>query len=689
MARSRISRRGLFGILGSASAVAALPTEPAQEKNSGQPSIGRIVHPQSKAEKEANVAPTDYSIDPELLDPRRYGAVGDGLLDDSEALNAWVDVVNASINPVSTWPSGRVFVSGLMRPITARNLTWNCWSTLRSKPGSIIGTKSWITVSSHRLRIAGLTLDGDQAHHATSAGNALLYLNGVTDLLLQGCSFSNSWMKGVVFFQVKGGRITDCHFDYNANLGIELNAASDLHFTGCSVDYNGWGFHRTFSTNAVAAFGAALRFRSHHVTFTDCTANQNGRDGFCTNQGSYGIKYIGCIAWMNGDGGFTLAADNTGSGLAGEGEACCDCEFLGCEAYNNWSSGLAAYAPAHNITVDGGRYYNNNRVAGEQVLASSYFNGIYFTAGSSAIRVRAKTYDDRQVCTITGVTAGNVEASGWVPGTLRNYPRVALYDASLAFQGYATISIEAAGSLKITSCTHNGVTLDKISSGWWVSQRMQHNGVFFDNGVQGSIDVDAFGFMPGPAGYSGFKSVAGYFGNNQNVLLPGAAIDATELLVNPSWEENISHWTFSMGNGSATHYTAAGPFVRSAGAVQMIGGRSVGLCDGNLISSAVNHAQRCFIEASVWSHAIGRGDATAFLYWDPGTGPLFTQVTHPGGGWRQLKIGIFVGAGNKRLILRLAVQAGKTVYFDNASLRTKSESTDDRDYKYPARMLAT
>ncbi len=59
--------------------------------------------------------------------------------------------------------------------------------------------------------------------------------------------------------------------------------------------------------------------------------------------------------------------------------------------------------------------------------------------------------------------------------------------------------------------TYNSVTLASIASGWFVSQRVQQIGVFFDNNVQTTCEPDGFGHLPGPNPGAGLLVFSGYF----------------------------------------------------------------------------------------------------------------------------------------------------------------------------------
>jgi hypothetical protein len=637
----------------------------------------------------AGVTPTNY-IYPEL-EPRRYGAVGDGVAVETAALNTWVAVVNRSSNPVSNWLSGQTYLCGPLNAITATNFTWNCFSTLKVIGNSWSGLTSHVQIIGKGARVYGLSIDGNQGAFGAAPSGQLLSLTG-DDVLLDGVQLTNSGSRGALINTIAGGRFANCHFDSNANAGIEFETVSYLKFVNCTFNHNGYGFKQTLITNAFSAFGFALRFRSHHCEFVACEARQCGRDGMNVNQGSYAIKFMACLAWKNCDGGFTIAADDISSGRPGESESCYDLEYVDCEAENNWSSGLAAYAICHNVTVDGGRYYNNHLVAGVLPEASAYFSGLFFSGGCLGIRVRTKAYDDRQLCPITARSRGDIKATGWVAGTMANYPRVALYNASMVFQGYGNISAESAGRVSITTAVNRGVTIANIVVGWFISQRVQHNGCFFDNGCTGSMDIDGFGQLPGAFTFTGFKSMSGYTAGGQNVLLPAGTIDYTELLANPTFDAGTGSgttWIYSLpGGGLANHYATAGANIRSAGALQLIGGTSAAAGDSVLIRDGLSYAQGAWVEASIWCNGISAGDSSLSLLWNPGgTGVLATVVNHPGGGYKLLKIGAFIPAGTTQLTIRVTSAIGKTNYFDNASLRVKSDHYDNRDFTYPTRNL--
>ena len=474
---------------------------------------------------------------------------------------------------------------------------------------------------------------------------------------------------------------------------MEINAQSSSAFTNCTWNRNGYGFQGTrafpsSNTTAGSAFGFAIRFRSHHITFVSCTANDNGKDGMNVNQGSYALKFIGCQALRNDDGGFTLAADSTSPATPGDAESCYDIEYVDCEAANNWTCGLVAYQPAYNITVTGGRYYNNNRVAGLIAQESSFYSGIYFAAGSISINIDTKAYDDRQEHVITVVsgsgTTRTLTAPGWTSGTMNYYPRVAIYDGNHAFLGYGNITAEAADSVTINSSTFNGVSLGGVVATQYVTQRVQHNGVFFDNNCQGEVHVDGFGFYTGPTPpLQGFLVLSGYFANGQNIRLTKAQRSPTQLLLNPTFDTNVADWTALAPAGSAFAVDAVTAL--SPNSAKVTGGTVLAnYADGSLITGGQKFAAGSFIELSAWVWCEKRGAAYLQLITD--NNPWTTTVTHPGGGWRLLTISVYTD-GTGSCIPRISTIAGQVAYFDNLDMRAIQIGNDDRNYTYPTRAL--
>jgi hypothetical protein len=673
-----MNRRGLTrAFLSSAGAALALsPRAQAQSATLQRASL-------TPAEDKAGIKTINRDYPPGHV--RRYGAIGDGIANDTQALNRAIAVVNQGHTTLQA-DSGDVYSCEPLLPITADDVFIDArGATLKVQPGSWktrTDGSTHLLITGARARVNHLVLDGNQHAFASAPGTGRLLHFG-SGTVLTDVTVKNSPAQGA-----RSGAADvlciGCHFDDNANLGMELDAASNMVFVACTWNRNGYGFRQPLDTNQFAAFGLAVRFRSHHLTFESCEATQNGRDGMAIGQGSYACKMLCCTAGMNGDGGFTIHSDLTAAKIPGNGEYCYDLEYIDCESYGNYGSGLVAFTPAHNITVLGGRYYNNHQLAGSLPFQSSYPNGLYFAAGSHGITVRTKAYDDRQQA-VVGSIAGqgstrNLGVQGWAAGTRNVYPKLVFHDADGAFQGYGAIESESAGAVTVSSAPHNGVDFLELAAGWRVSQRVQHNGCLLDNGCQGQIEVDGFGLLAGPMGFTGWKVMSGYLGNGQNVRLPGSSFDGSgELVLNPSFDSNIDAWKVNAPSGGNSQHHR-GEFRRSAGALQLkAGAHDAAEAIGSVVQDCLAMVSAAFVECSVWCYARTQAAGGLELIWQPGHASFSSTLAHPGGGWKYLTIGAFIPATVTRLAVRLYAAAGSICYFDTVSLRVKGEPSDGRD----------
>ncbi|HIE4197337.1 MULTISPECIES: right-handed parallel beta-helix repeat-containing protein [Burkholderia] len=644
------------------------------------------------------------------IGPETFGAVGDGIADDTAAWNALIEVVNVEgLTTISCRGTAKYFVGPLDPVIRSDVNIFGNGAAIIVKPNmwmtSGIGTTHLDFSGATRLSVKDLTIDGNQmAFTIGTTPIGVCFLLG-SDPRLENVNVINSAHQGVRqnLSGVSGtyaGTFVKCHFDDNANLGLELNRSQYGSFTGCTFRRNGYGFQRKrpgpSSMNAyTVAFGAALRYRTHHITFNDCEFLDNGREGCNVNQGSYAIKFCVSQAMRNGDGGFTIASDQLHTGLPGDGEACYDIEYIGCEAAGNYTGGLVAYDTAHNVSVIGGRYYNNGMVAGDIPIATSYYNGIYFASGSTGINVDAKVYDDRQLWKISAVSVSGQNAvltvPNWVAGAMSTYWKVAVYDAFFTFLGYGIISAESNGVVTIHSTPNDGVSIGSIAATQYVTQRVQHNGVLTDNNCDGEIHVDGFGFNPGPTGLNltGYPVMSGSFNDSQNIRLPKAHRDPNQLLLNPTFDADLSNWTFSTpGGGSAVRNTSntGGLHTRSPGSLELVAGSSPAFGDATLTPSAELYVDGQWVECRAWVWANGAGTASISLFW--GSNPFSTVVSHPGGGrWRLLTICAFIPPGSPNLIFRVGASIGESVFFDNLDMRVVYLDSDNRNYSPISRYL--
>ena len=607
-----------------------------------------------------------------FLSLKDFGAVGDGITDDTAAVNAAFAYCNANPNTTLIGPNGTYLV-GKLTIITASNTTLMFDGVIfKSKPNTLIlADDAILSINANNFTLIGLTIDGNQFNYTASCDCQLINSTNASNYhRFENVTAKNSCGRGA-FLNASNSSYFNCNIDDNAGLGMQIATAAYITFVSCTWNRNGYGFKNTLATNAFIGFGFAIRYKSHHITFTNCQSNDCGRDGMNVNQGSYKITFVGCQCLNNNDGGFTVASD-AGVG-PGAGQACWDLQFIGCEAANSYTSGLAIYQSANNVTVIGGNYYNNNRVAGTIAQTSAFYNGIFVAAGSKAIIARGvQCFDDRQTRIVTASVVGGgqatVTATGWLAGTASLYPRVGLYDTTGAFAGYGNIVSESAGSVVITSSAFNGVNLALIAANWYITQAVQHNGLLMDNGAIGSIDVVGSGNTVGPdPQFQGTTVNAGSFYTGQgSVQLVNGVLGITEMLVNPSFEAGIANWAFS--GAGATHQIVAP--LKSVGRLQVIPGGAYVYGEATLVAGALNMMLGQFVQYSGWVYNVTKDGGRLLITWQVGASFYTSEAIAYGYGWQYVSLCVKIPSNASLVAIRVSCLPNTNASYDELSLRT-------------------
>ena len=616
-----------------------------------------------------------------------FGAFGNGTTDDTTAVTNAINYINSNACVLMGDDLNYLVQYGALPSITkANSVLANINFT--GKPGT---TGTLLAITGNYVTLRDININGNQANLSSgSNGGNLLVINGASSssltsyTTLDNVVLQNSTSVGLNIKYATYVNCVNCNFSNNASLGIQTYVSSYLNFVNCQVNANGYGFQNTrpypinTSSSNQVGFGAAIRCTTHHLTFTNCQFNDNGRDGISVGQGSFEAKFTACQALRNGDGGFTANADQTGTGLPGEGLSPFDLWYDNCEACDNYTSGITAYCSVSGVQVIGGSYYNNHREAGDQATeTASFFNGIYTAGGSQDVVIRgARCYDNRNFTSVpsgstaTGSGPYTIALNNWVVGTMNYYPKLAFYNPSGVFFGYGQITSETTTSVSFNPTSYNGVTPSNLGGGWYVTQRVQHNGVFLDNNCNGSIDAVCSGHMQGPSNvvaYTGFDVVSGGYSNGQNVNLARLIVDATELLLNPTFDSNVTNWTGNYPGGSFAVDTT---IARSPGSAKLVGGSSsVANADASLATNAISYVQGSWVRFSAWVYTSTFNGAFITLFW--GSGYQTTAVSSAGESvWELLEITAFIPGGSSQILARINVNAGVTAYFDNLSLRS-------------------
>lgn len=193
--------------------------------------IGQLLYPQTAAELAAGVTPVNYAYPPGNV--LRYGALGDGVTDDTVAIQ------NAlKSNPVVYfYNTGNSYIISSTLAPTVEQVLYGFGSTAGSSPsiqaaaGMNAPMIKWTTAGAMRgLNIIGTATSGTPLQYA-------VYISGTNNVTLQSCFFSGAYdlvhIDGTSFYT----SIFDCEFyaAYHAQFYVTSVSASgvDMILRGC------------------------------------------------------------------------------------------------------------------------------------------------------------------------------------------------------------------------------------------------------------------------------------------------------------------------------------------------------------------------------------------------------------------------------------------------------------------------
>lgn len=163
--------------------------------------LGAVLYPISAAESSAAVTPTNYRYNPEFFDPRRYGAVGDGVTDDTTAVQTAFTVAGVFGGTIRL-PPGLTFLCTANITVTVgqgfvTNIRGAGWAA-----GGIKFSGAAVT--------AGLNFDG----------SPYSYCGSVEDLKI---ACTSSAKRCITFKEVTNARLVHCWLDHAAGCGVKFD----------------------------------------------------------------------------------------------------------------------------------------------------------------------------------------------------------------------------------------------------------------------------------------------------------------------------------------------------------------------------------------------------------------------------------------------------------------------------------
>jgi hypothetical protein len=266
---------------------------------------------------------TTYDVllfDPEdagITSVKNYGAVGDGVTDDTAAIQAGIDAISTAGGGTLLFPEGTYIVAGLqIKASVYLQGSGERATTLKLKNSAntyLIADTRYVNnvlYSSGPYGISNLTLDGNNANN--TSGSCLIiqtYASTFRDLTIwnapeHGVITTTVTANGSnILNTVPDNRFENCHFQYNKKCGVygkdNNNILADQMFLGC-----------TWFANGQSGFYQVLIDRAPGWIFSDCrwySGYQGDIDAYKWDRG----QITGCNFELNAQ-----SAPNTGAVFA-------------------------------------------------------------------------------------------------------------------------------------------------------------------------------------------------------------------------------------------------------------------------------------------------------------------------------------------------------------------------------------
>ncbi len=347
-----------------------------------------------------------------------FGAVGDGVTDDSAALAAAI----GSGQPVRLGP--RTYVVNGQFTISAPGTT--LLGTLGAsvlKRGSQTGNGAWIAVQADRFRADGVTFDANRAAVSLDSWGVLVSA-ACTRATFTGCRFLNAagsgLGSGLVFAASDPALcehlVQDCEFAGNTVHGLWVQACAGVQVRGClahdngaygiNVDFNDAGFvrkvrlvqllgNRCWNNQRGIAIGNFNATNATPPTWSNANPDAMlvvASGNICHDNTIYGIAAAGAGLLLQNN----LLTDNGNVGNSGAGILA---NVAASRVAGNLVSGAALYGIDCGGSVD-------SEFCGNRITGAGY--GINCGGGSN-LRVAGNTLQD---CSLWGVCVNNVETDG-------------------------------------------------------------------------------------------------------------------------------------------------------------------------------------------------------------------------------------------------------------------------------------
>jgi polygalacturonase len=304
-----------------------------------------------------------------VLSVRNYGAVGDGVHDDTAAFQAAINALPSTGGTI-TVPAGTYLIDAV-RSVKLRSymlLSIDPLAKIVAKPNAADNYNVLLADNIHDVEIAGGQVIGERDKHLGTTGESghCIRVRGSSRVTIRDIRLANGWgdglcvgpkpvyqknyiyssdvavsnivctnnrRNGMSIGNVLGMKVYDSEFSYTngtaPQCGIDIEPDADIDGTGHC--YQVWLENCVMRKNA--RYGVNVWKRSHNLTITKCTIEENGTCGLVTRE----------LSSANLSGNTICNNQSTGVFLQ---DGTNDVDLSGCVSYNNYlKQGLVVRTP--------------------------------------------------------------------------------------------------------------------------------------------------------------------------------------------------------------------------------------------------------------------------------------------------------------------------------------------------------
>jgi len=416
------------------------------------------------------------------INVKDYGAIGDGIADDTAAIQAALNAGSLAQGGIVFFPEGTYQISNELTNNSANimlcgtGLSSTIRQTVDGKHGINVGAHNGVRIIGLRLLTSGFTPTSGNGIHSDMAGD--LYLERIV------CQdfFNGFYIDTRTLVTQSQVYLISCEAYNNGGDGFYINRGTDVNFSNCrSLSNSGNGVY-IFESSGLSMTQCLLSSNTGHGIKFDGVANNNWdyfsqiiSDGN-TQRGysigsSKGLQFSNCWAGSSGMEGFLVSSSAS------------DIQFSNCQARNNNSHGFT-FDSCANVLVDNCFGISNGK-------SSTLKAGFALITSANRIKITNCTaYDDSGtqaygILTAPGVTNSVIENNS-LYGNVTAQASIGSYVGNIIRRNHG-FKTEASGSATVTAAIGNVVishglatiptrvvltpTSDFLGTRWWATNK--------------------------------------------------------------------------------------------------------------------------------------------------------------------------------------------------------------------------